>query len=89
LGTAEEMNIPELTNQLKETGIDTKIAQQILYVNPAVVQKNRKEYPENQWPKEASKRITVYVPEKYQEQIEDIKKIIYYEWFQYTTIDIE
>lgn len=89
LGTAEEMNIPELTNQLKETGIDTKIAQQIHYVNPAVVQKNRKEYPENQWPKEASKRITVYVPEKYQEQIEDIKKIIYYEWFQYTTIDIE
>lgn len=77
---------PEFLNRI-EGELNLDLASKIRYVNQEVIRRNKKLYPRNHYGNQEQSAITIYIPEKYQKDIEAIQKIIGFEWLQYTTFD--
>ena len=86
-------NRPEFQQSLQNERLDTRLASRIQYVNSGLLLKNKQIYPQNNYglttnqPSESP--VTIYIPNSYLKDIQQVKQIIAYEWFQYTTITID
>jgi hypothetical protein len=93
LGMSNSSKTPKgFIQELANADVDVNLAKSIQYVNEGLIDKNKKLYPHNTYGHlsllEQASPVILYVPKKYESSIEAIKKIIHFEKFQYTSIDV-
>ncbi|MDR0299932.1 MAG: hypothetical protein LBI13_07660 [Streptococcaceae bacterium] len=76
-GGIDPKNIPPaIQEQLKSKGLDPILASSVQFVSSNLIELNKKIYPTNTYPKSSATALaSIYIPQKFQKQIESIKHI--------------
>lgn len=80
----------EFKQELANNGVDTGIAEKLLYVNTGMIDKNKELYPQNQYGQTNMDGLgTIYIPKSQMANSEVIRQTINYEYFQYAGFKAE
>lgn len=80
----------EFKQELTDNGVDTKLAEKLFYVNTGLVDKNKELNSQNQYGQPNTDGVGVlYIPSSQMVNIEGIRKLVDYEYFQYSSFKAE